>query len=796
FVFLNSQQSSTTSYKGACVDNILIAPAGSCSQPKDLAIASGDGSSLIFSWSGNASAYEVKYYSRKTGEWVYPGVVSSTSTTFSNMDDGVYEFYVRAVCGEYNSPWQNMEKLINLSALKCIDFLDLNNDNCYYGSSTRPRGLKGKMDFGPSNMYSRHTVHTDHTETDPRTGDRLHTIPPGEIASVRLGNWHNQGQGESIEYTYTVDSTKAAVLMMKYAVVLEEPVPKHDSEKQPRFNLEILDGNSNLINCAQAEFRAAEGLGSDTTWHRDVTTNPKRPVWWKSWTTIGVNMKDYHGKTLTIRVSTRDCGEVAHFGYAYFTLSCSNGQMEGLSCGDTPTNEFKAPEGFKYRWYLADGKHLSSNQTFPVTSDDTRTYFCDLMFPQDTTCYFTLTASAKPRYPIVEATFEKSVVDCKNVVKFTNTSHIMLVDDDGKEVHTDTPVDKVLWDFGDGTTAETYSPTHEFPAEGGTFNVTLKATLATCDTTMKWSIDLPYLDPADYEVERTICTGQSYFFDGEYRTESGTYIGKAQSSNECDSILHLTVIEAVQIDLPEKDFVVCEGVNNIAVNYSAIAGNISLYRLNFTPEAIKAGFENKEDVAQNPIIISMPDSVLPGTYPIELIFFDEDCGNITTTLNLDILYSSKIFRQRWNDILAISNIDNNGGYDFSNFQWYVNGEKIEGETKSYIYVSTGLKPDDTYTAELTRSDDQIAQFTCGFNPLELISSLELVNSTVQANEKYSIESTESGTVRVYTLSGILINEYKLAEGSNQLNAPSNAGYYILQVKTSNEEKTYHLQVTQ
>lgn len=53
--------------------------------------------------------------------------------------------------------------------------------------------------------------------------------------------------------------------------------------------------------------------------------------------------------------------------------------------------------------------------------------------------------------------------------------------------------------------------------------------------------------------------------------------------------------------------------------------------------------------------------------------------------------------QRWNDVLFVMNKDYNGGYDFVAYQWYKNGEKIEGATQAYLFIQEGLQPGDVYS---------------------------------------------------------------------------------------------------
>ena len=101
---------------------------------------------------------------------------------------------------------------------------------------------------------SRHTVNTDTSARDPRTNNLLRTIPKGFTSSVRLGNWsanRAMPEAEGVIYSLRVDTLNFSLLLMQYAAVLQDPM--HAPEDQPRFRLELLDSNFNLIdpNCAE-----------------------------------------------------------------------------------------------------------------------------------------------------------------------------------------------------------------------------------------------------------------------------------------------------------------------------------------------------------------------------------------------------------------------------------------------------------------------------------------------------------------------------------------------------------------
>ncbi|MBQ0015450.1 MAG: hypothetical protein KBT04_00505 [Bacteroidales bacterium] len=92
------------------------------------------------------------------------------------------------------------------NAATCVNYTDLTSCHvsCYYGSYGNPQAYRGVIDYGSGSISSRHTVHYNTNEYDPRTGasnaTRLKVVPDGEIASVRLGNWNNGGQGECVIY--------------------------------------------------------------------------------------------------------------------------------------------------------------------------------------------------------------------------------------------------------------------------------------------------------------------------------------------------------------------------------------------------------------------------------------------------------------------------------------------------------------------------------------------------------------------------------------------------------------------
>ena len=147
------------------------------------------------------------------------------------------------------------------------------------------------MDYGPRNRASRQTIHHHPAERDLRTENRLHTSLPNGKPSVRLGNWNKKGR-ERITYTYTVPADEGNILLLHYAAVLENP-SGHSANEQPRFTLELYEqGHSDQIEtCFNFDYISGQ-IAGDPTWHTE-----RGNFCWKDWTTTGINLRDYVGKT-------------------------------------------------------------------------------------------------------------------------------------------------------------------------------------------------------------------------------------------------------------------------------------------------------------------------------------------------------------------------------------------------------------------------------------------------------------------------------------------------------------------
>lgn len=399
------------------------------------------------------------------------------------------------------------------------DDLTASNVTCRYGTFSNPAQNTGVVNQGSASASSRHTIHTQVGETDPRTGGHLKTIPDGYCSSVRLGNWSTGSQAERITYTYDVDTNDYDLLLLKYAAVLQDP--SHNSSQQPRFTFDITDIYGNSLNvCYSANFISNPSLG----WNYGTSSS----VLWKDWTTVGVDLSPLHGQRIQITLTTYDCSQSGHYGYAYFVIDCDNKTLRSSSC-QTEENTFFAPAGFSYRWYEAANPNtvLSTNDSLHVTTEGN--YRCRLSFvgaPNDAAhqnCYFILTATSGIRFPF--ARFTPSQLDTSTCdqawVRMQNRS-IQTRD----SAHMDSIAngcESYLWFFDDGTSSTEVNPRHGFSA--GPHQATLYAMIADGSCVDSTQLSFMVVSPCLVvdTVQATICEGENYAIFDTVLTTAGTY---------------------------------------------------------------------------------------------------------------------------------------------------------------------------------------------------------------------------------------------------------------------------------
>ncbi len=893
FVWLVNSPDATPTEVSVAVDNIYITKkpaAGACfATPSNLTYSDNNGQ-VRFSWTGNADSYDIQFFASSESA-TYRVEQNITATSFQcDLDDlaeGVYTFRVRAVCADGSSQWVTYPNvLIYDPSAHCLDYLDFYaaGVECRYGTWNQPSdvtgssGSVGVIDNGYASESSRHTRHYIEGETDPRTENRLTTKPAGAVASVRLGNWDNGAEWESITYTTTIGED-VGVLQLKYALVLQDP--GHDEDEQPRFTLEILNSAGQPVDatCGAADFRA--GINTDG-WHTVGTGYDK--VLWKEWTTVGLNVRELRGQTIKIRLTTYDCSLSGHYGYAYFTLDCSQGEIQGVTCGEKPTI-LTVDEGFQYRWYkpynpsepFYEGQDPTSREML-IAPTDSNHYACDLISLTNPDCYFTLQASALARFPKARATLGYMAEDCKNYITIQNESGIFgyytnPLTGREREVRISDCYNHIWYLVDEDGTATEFSREKDplrvqVSEDGGTAHIRLHVTMKgeTCQEEQDFYVTYPKIGKTQAETDAYMCKGGSYQFEGNTYTEPGTYPVVLKTWAGCDSILTLH-LQALSADTIRDTVVVCGGqtyewegqnitkegeyehhipfltrvvdcdsilwyryvkvLDNLQATLqdipSALCGDdatlpvtvridkgmAGYYSLLFDEVGHNGGFndiveesvnDNSQELTINiPIAGSGKVYKRPNRYTANLVMSDVNkCSDVNIPISFDVLYPDSILLQLWDDLLSVTNSAWNGGYEFSTYQWYKDGEVLPGQTQFRLYLpEEKLDLSAEYSVLLTRADDGVAMMTCGFRPhaitdIERDSIVISFQSVSNDGQAVMMETSRNANVQVYSSLGLLVASTQI-NGQGEINLPDMRGLYVVcATDVQGRKETYRL----
>ena len=828
-VFIWENKNKTASKEAlyaACVDNVQLSFTD-CWKPENLQVESMCDTIKVY-WEGYSDSFEFEYKKADARIWSGKTITKAKSMVLSDLGEGLYSIRVRGLCGEMKSAWVTWNEAVCYCPDRhCINFVTLDGEDviCEVGEAidltTKRFNLEASL-TGP--IDGRHTTMWKQNEFDPNTGNNLRTIPLGSLASVRLGDNKSGGLAEGIKYEYVVDTLEAKIILMKYAVVLQKP--GHGPHEDPGFILEILDQNGQKIdpNCGVFDFTPEKG----DFW------NKHNNYVWKDWTDIGLNLEAYHGQKIYIHLVTQDCTPKAHTGYAYFTLDCIDAAIKNNSCGETLYIEMEAPIGFEYIWTNEHDRNkvISTEQKINVPSNDITTYYCEVRYKGLPNCGFELHTKVIPRFAYAQFDWEWKPENCENKVFFTNKSCVA-TRVNGLDTLTSESCEAFEWRISNGEETSFENWSYTFPREGGTYDVTLKSYISggacyddtimtivvppiyehydTIDTVVCegdviffndtiralpgkfveykkncWgcdSITVVYLNVVpsaeDILVDTAICSSDVYIFDGQRIVKSGSYTANLKNIYGCDSVVKLDIVvhETLSISLDNR-VNVCHNDEYIVIPYVLNSGRLEEYSF----ELLGKGVIDSVDliIEDNAFVIKKPNDLLPNQYEGVINFGEQSCGKSKESIIVDLLYSNEVIAQRWGDVLAVKNEDYNGGYEFSAFQWYKNGNPIDGATSSIYYLSEGMNLSDEYSVLLTRASDGVSVMTC---VVELYDYSVVEDDRVvvfNTDSDVAVESSSRARMKVWSSHGVLVDELMIEDGYNLVSKYKFNGIYFFE----------------
>jgi len=504
-----------------------------------------DGSILI-SWDNDPTSqgWIVEYRKKDSTISHFDTTMTNSITIPSSEVTGYYDCWIHSLCDSLNLLCAEYIEFINIeTAGNCMNYTDLTSTDvtANYGTYQNPYIFTGLIDNGPLDIKSRHTVNIDTSARDARTNNMLRIIPNGEKTSVRLGNWKDGAQAESLTYRYIVDTNNYDLMILNYAIVLQDP--NHTPSNQPRFLLEILNNNNVLIDsvCGYANFIASNTLGWNTVQGSNVI--------WKDWTTVGFDISQYHGQVIKVRLTTFDCKDGGHYGYAYYTLKCGTKKVTSSACGDTQTNIFTAPAGFNYKWYSSANPNtvISTQRVLDIITDSSQNYHCLVSSKENPNCNFIIDAYAGRRLPLADFSYTSNWQPCYFEVHFTNNSKISA--DGINPLPSGIACETVEWIFDDGDIQYIDNPVKRYSSSGD-YTVKLVAGLANnqCTDTIEMVISLAGPTGILRIVgDSSLCQGESTTLtatlEGTYKWNNGATTQSISFTPTIDSLYTVQVMD-------------------------------------------------------------------------------------------------------------------------------------------------------------------------------------------------------------------------------------------------------------
>ena len=313
-----------------------------------------------------------------------------------------------------------------------------------------------------------------------------------------------------------------------------------------------------------------------------------------------------------------------------------------------------------------------------------------------------------------------------------------------------------------------------------------------------------------YEINYdSICIGDTFFVAGHMYMEAGDYKDTVTNASGCRHFIytHLAVIPPT-VPTVWADDPMCQSEKAFDLFYTYTSHKPLRYTLLFDSIGQSMGFEDMIDVTiksyTDPMVITVPIPYRdddpthyprPDNYSVTLILDngicrhkESDCFHDST---FTMSYPKWITEQRFGDVIALLNENLNGGYSWTEYQWYHGSDKLPGQTQPYLYIPTGLQVGEQYHVELTRMGEKEAFPTCPVtitldpiinNYAPTMGYLSVVPTCVPMSHPYiNILSRKDGTYRINTTDGVMVKEGTFRADVTEVQLPSTAGMYIVQL---------------
>ena len=356
----------------------------------------------------------------------------------------------------------------------------------------------------------------------------------------------------------------------------------------------------------------------------------------------------------------------------------------------------------------------------------------------------------------------------------------------------------------------TWKQNHKTYTTSGTYEKSYP-TIHDCDST--YILNLTVIPTMRQHTIDTICIGQEYIWRGDTIREAGFYTDTVAEKETLRSIIYtlsLAVLRPTIITSAEVGEV-CADAESFDIHFTYSGAKPMAYSIYFNQLAKNEGFR---DIINEPFISEeriahalMPVKtdvvyqghttyVRPNRYSIRLVLDNGVCGiSRSDSLTLLIKYPSWIIEQNWDDIVVPLRKELNGGYEFTQTNWYVNGTLQPNNGLGYLH-SDKLRIGDEVVMEATRKGESFAIRTCPLIITEakpdVLPNPVIVYPTQAPRHTpvVTIKAPRGGQFAIYSSTGSLLSEGEMDEGATQVTLPSVSGIYFIRTTQGKDTETH------
>ena len=336
-------------------------------------------------------------------------------------------------------------------------------------------------------------------------------------------------------------------------------------------------------------------------------------------------------------------------------------------------------------------------------------------------------------------------------------------------------------------------------------------TVLDCDST--YTLRLTVVEtqrPATEEV--IICVGQAYTWRGKVYDVEGYYtdtVRQLEANISAIYSLQLSIAHPTTITSARTSEVCADG-DGFDIVFEYAGQRPTQYSIYFDALAKREGFTDvinetfKEDMT---VHVDLPQFssvvyqdhayyVRPDYYTMRLVLDNGVCGlSRSDSIRLLVKYPSWVIEQNWGDVVAPLKAEYNGGYEFAQTEWYVNGVQQQNAGAGYLY-SKELHAGDQVVMRAMRVGENYFIPSCPLTivePAQDVYENPIIVYPTQAPRQapiVTIEAQHQGEYEIYSSTGTLISTGKMEEGTTQVTLPSVSGIYFIRAHQGKEASSH------